>query len=215
MRKIEEIYTDPKKLVKAGYNEIASKYLAERSRKSQDVGLLKELVHRLPKGARVLDAGCGPGVPVTRYLARFFQVTGVDISEQQIKLARVLVPKAKFICEDLETLSFPDENFDAMCSYYAIFHVPRSKHKKILKNFHRMLKPRGLALLCMGAGELPDSIEEYHGTKMYWSHYGSEKNLRLLKECGYDVIWSKMLKDANPSPLHPESAHLFVLAKKL
>ena len=69
--------------------------------------------------------------------------------------------------------------------------------------------------MCMGAGELPKSIEEYHGTKMYWSHYGSKKNLRLLRECMYDVIWSKTLKDANPSPLHPESAHLFVLAKKL
>ncbi|HZY94506.1 MAG TPA: class I SAM-dependent methyltransferase [Candidatus Bathyarchaeia archaeon] len=135
--------------------------------------------------------------------------------ERQIKLARRLVPKARFICDDIETLTFPNESFDAICSYYAIFHVPRFKHKKILKNFHRMLKPAGLALLCMGAGDLPGSVEEYHGTKMYWSHYGSEKNLRLLKEYKYDVIWSKTLKDANPSPLHPESAHLFVLAKKL
>lgn len=205
---------DPKKLVRAGFNEIASKYLAERSRKSKDVGLLKELVDRLPKGARVLDAGCGPGVPVTRYLARFFDVTGVDFSEQQVKLARGLVPKARFFCEDMETLTFPDDSFDAICSYYAIIHIPRSKHKRILKNFHRMVRPGGLALLCMGAGELPNSIEEYHGTPMYWSHYGSEKNLRLLSECKYDIIWSRTLKDANPSPLHPESAHLFVLAKK-
>jgi ubiquinone/menaquinone biosynthesis C-methylase UbiE len=201
--------------VKAGYNEIAPRYLAERPRKSEDVDLLKELVRGLSKGSKVLDAGCGPGVPVTRYLARFFRVTGVDISEQQIKLARNLVPTAKFICDDIETLTFPDESFDGICSYYAIFHVPRSSHKKILKNFYRMLKPGGLALLCMGAGELPNSVEEYHGTKMYWSHYGSEKNLRLLNECKYDIIWSKRLKDANPSPLHPESAHLFVLAKKL
>ncbi len=205
---------DPKKLVRAGFNEIASKYLAERSRKSEDVGLLKELVDRLPKRAKVLDAGCGPGVPVTRYLARFFLVTGVDISEQQVKLARRLVPRARFICDDIESLAFRDESFDAICSYYAIFHVLRSRHKRILKNFHRMLRPGGLALLCMGAGELSSSIEEYHGIPMYWSHYGSEKNLRLISECKYDIIWSKTLKDANPSPLHPESAHLFVLAKK-
>lgn len=96
-KKIDEIGLDPKKLVKDGYDKIASRYLAERPRKSQDVDLLKHLVRGLSKRSKVLDAGCGPGVPVTRYLARFFRVTGVDISEQQIKLARKLVPKARFI----------------------------------------------------------------------------------------------------------------------
>lgn len=205
---------DSKRLVKTGYNEIASKYLASRPQTSEDVQLLKELVNRLPRAARVLDAGCGAGVPVAGYLARFFDVTGVDISEKQIELAQELVPRATFICEDITNLDFPDESFDAIVSYFAIFHVPRSKHRGILKNFCRMLKPRGLALLCMGIGDLPHSIEEYYGTQMFWSHYGSEKNLRLLKECSYNIIWSKNLKDANPSPLHPESAHMFVLAEK-
>lgn len=205
---------DSKEVVKAGYNEIASNYLASRPRNSEDVKLLKELVSRLPRGARVLDAGCGAGVPVARNLARTFDVTGVDISERQIKLARRMVPKAKFLCDDILTVDFPDESFDAVVSYYAMFHVPRSKHKHILKNFHRILKPEGLALLCMGIGDLPHSLEEYHGTIMFWSHYGSEKNLRILKDSGYNIIWFKNLKDANPSPLHPESAHMFVLAEK-
>ena len=200
---------NPKEIVKRGFNEIASKYMAARAKDSEDVRLLKELVDHLTKGAKVLDAGCGSGVPVTRYLARFFDVTGVDFSEEQIKLARRLVPKAKFVCEDITDLAFPDESFDAICSYYAIFHVPRTEHRRILQNFSRMLKPQGLALLCMGAGELEETAD-FHGTPMYWSHYGSEKNLRLLRECWYDILWSKIVKDAT----YPRSAHLFVLAGK-
>jgi len=98
---------NPKEIVKRGFNEIASKYMVARAKDSEDVHLLNKLVDRLPKGAKVLDAGCGSGVPVTRYLARFFDVTGVDFSEKQIKLARRLVPKAKFICEDLQTSPSP------------------------------------------------------------------------------------------------------------
>src|SRR5437867_10663183 len=105
----EKVYKNPREIVKKGYNEIASKYLAARTKDSEDVRLLKELVDRLPKGAKVLDAGCGSGVPVALFLAKYFDVTGVDISEKQIQLARRMVPKAKFICEDLTKLDFPNE----------------------------------------------------------------------------------------------------------
>ena len=40
----------------------------------------QELVARLPKGARVLELGCGAGVPDTQRLAARFQLTGVDVS---------------------------------------------------------------------------------------------------------------------------------------
>ena len=90
---------DEKTTVRAGYDAIAAKYLKTRSEDSEDVQLLQELVQRLPKGAKVLDAGCGAGVPVTRYLIKFFDVTGVDFAEEQIHLARQLVPGAHFLCQ--------------------------------------------------------------------------------------------------------------------
>lgn len=203
-------YTNRREIVRKGYDKIASEYLATRSKDSEDVHILEELVNRLPRRARVLDAGCGAGVPVTRYLAQFFDVTGVDFSAKQIELARSLVPNARFACEDITRLKFDDESFDGICSYYAIIHVPQTHHARLLKNFHRMLRHGGLALLCLGAGELPSDIADFHGTLMYWSHYGAEKNLQLLKECGYAVVWSRILKDAS----YANAAHLFVLARK-
>lgn len=47
-----------------------------------------ELIARLPAIAGVLDLGCGAGVPATKQLAKRFAVTGVDIFEQQLRLAR-------------------------------------------------------------------------------------------------------------------------------
>jgi DME family drug/metabolite transporter len=197
--------------VRAGYNVIASPYLASRPTGSADVQLLQDLVQRLPRGARVLDAGCGAGVPVTRLLSQYFAVTGVDFSTEQIRLARQLVPQAQFLCQDLTALELPDNSFDAICSYYAIIHIPRQAHRALLVNFYRMLKPSGLALLCMGADDLPEDVDEsYFGERMVWSHYDAETNLQILRECGFDVLWSRIVADCTD----PNAVHLFVLVQK-
>ena len=201
---------DDKLIVRDGYNAIAARYLTTRSEESEDVQLLQELVERLPKGAKVLDAGCGAGVPVTIYLCRFFDVTGIDFSDEQIRMARQLVPEAHFLCSDMTQLALADNSFDAICSYYAIIHIPRQEHRALLLNFRRMLKPSGLMFLCLGADDLGKDYHDYLGVRMYWSHYDAETNLSMVKECGFDIIWSKVVADSTS----PGASHLFVLAQK-
>jgi ubiquinone/menaquinone biosynthesis C-methylase UbiE len=202
---------DFKKTVKEGYNAIADRYLAGRTRDSEDVRLLDEFVERLPPNAKVLDAGCGAGIPVSQRLSERFHITGVDFSETQIKLAKKHVPNANFICQDMTKLDFPENTFDGICSYYAIIHIPREEHQLLLTNFHRMLKSGGLALLCLGAEHLIDDIEEdYLGTRMYWSHFDTKTYLKMLKECGFSMLWSKRVADETCEG----AGHLFVLAKK-
>ncbi|MFQ5918471.1 MAG: class I SAM-dependent methyltransferase [Thermoplasmata archaeon] len=200
-----------KQIVKAGYNAIAREYTSLRAEDTKDVQLLEELVKRLPQGAKVLDAGCGSGVPVARYLAQCFDVTGVDFAEEQIRRARRLVPGATFVCADVTKLSFPDETFDAICSYYAIIHIPRAEHRGLLRNFHRMLKPGGFALLSLGSTDSPEDIAEYHGAQMFWSHYDAETNQEMLKDVGFTLVWAKLVGD----PVDPDGGRgLFVLAQK-
>lgn len=196
--------------MKEGYNKIASSYEATRRADSEDVRLLRLLEERLPKGAMVVDAGCGSGYPVTKFLADFFQVTGVDFAEEQIRRAKERVPEAELVCADITNLPFRDGVFDAVCSYYAIISIPRSEHRKLLENFRRTLRPAGLVLLCMGAGDLPSEIGEYHGAPMFWSHYDSDANLRMMKESMFDILWFKTIVD----PTDPASLHLFVLGQK-
>jgi ubiquinone/menaquinone biosynthesis C-methylase UbiE len=200
-----------KKTVKEGYNAIADRYLAERRRDSEDVRLLNTFMERLPAHAKVLDAGCGAGIPISQMLSERFYVTGVDFSEAQIELAKKNIPGAQFLCEDMIKLDFPDSNFDGITSYYAIIHIPREEHQLLLANFHRMLKPGGLALLCLGAEHLIDDVDEnYLGTRMYWSHYDSETYLQLLKKIGFKTIWSKIVTDETCAG----AGHLFVLVQK-
>ena len=199
-------------IVKSGYNRIANAYLESRETDSADVILLDELIKKLPEGAVVLDAGCGAGVPVAQKLSQYYQVIGVDFAETQIKLAQELVPNAQFECQDLTNLSFPDATFDAICSYYAIIHIPRKFHQSVFDKFFRLLKPNGFALLCLGAEDIEeDIIDDYMGTQMYWSHFDSEKYIDMLSSCGFDILWSRVISDAS----YPEGpGHLFVMAEK-
>ena len=202
---------DYKKTVREGYNAIANRYLAERTRDSADVRLLTDFMERLPAGANVLDAGCGAGIPISQMLSEHCQVTCVDFSEAQIELAKKNVPNATFLCEDMTSLDFPDNSFDGITSYYAIIHIPREEHQQLLEKFHRMLKLGGFALLCLGAEHLIDDLDEnYLGTRMYWSHFDSETYLKLLKDCGFSIVWSKIVTDETCEG----AGHLFVLAQK-
>jgi hypothetical protein len=91
-----------KEVVRAGYDAIAAEYTAARHVESNQLSLLQDLAGRLPSGARVLDAGCGAGMLVTRWISDRSTATGVDISEEQIRLAR----QRKVTREYLGSLSF-------------------------------------------------------------------------------------------------------------
>src|SRR5262249_22117440 len=89
---------DPKHLVRTSYNAISHAYRGDTI--SRDRGYfrwLDALRPHLRDRARVLELGCGCGVPVAQELAATCDVTGVDISDVQVERARALVPSARFV----------------------------------------------------------------------------------------------------------------------
>ena len=202
----------PLNLVRNGYDVIADEYLSSRGESPECADLLQEFMSRLPQGARILDAACDSGVPITRRLSQSFDVTGVDLSPEQFKGARELVPQATFHCQDMTALTFPNHSYDGICSYYAIIHVPREQHPELLRTFHKLLKPGGIALLCIGTGDLTGDVnEDWLGAPMYWSHYGVETNRRMIQGCGFTVVSSELITDNHTEP---PARHVFVLAEK-
>ena len=54
------------------------------------------------------------------------------------------------------------------------------------------LQPGGLLLLTMGASEWEGKEDDFCGAEMYWSHYGAEQNLKLVKEAGFSVLFNEI-----------------------
>ncbi len=189
--------TDPninyKTLVQQGYDRCATAYDEARQREANpELALVSS---RLTDGAQVLDIGCGAGVPIARALAQRFFVTGVDISGEQIRLARQHVPSGKFIQADIMAVDFPEATFDAVVSFYAIFHIPREEHAELLGRIRRWLKPGGYLLTTVSAQEeTPYTEDGFFGVQMYWSNYGLDHYCRLLKSLGYQLLETTIIK---------------------
>jgi 2-polyprenyl-3-methyl-5-hydroxy-6-metoxy-1,4-benzoquinol methylase len=90
---------DPKRIVVSGYDEVAHVYLERFGVSTVRQKWVGRLIDGLPTGGgRVLDLGCGAGIPVARDLTALgHAVVGVDVSAQQIIRARRNVPKATFL----------------------------------------------------------------------------------------------------------------------
>jgi ubiquinone/menaquinone biosynthesis C-methylase UbiE len=204
---------DARGLVRAGYDAIAEAYLAVRDRDGDDVRLLDELLGRLPVDARILDAGCGAGEPVTRILSARRPVIGLDLSAAQLRLAQTTLADVALVQGDLAALPFRTATFDAVVSYYAIIHVPRTDHPDVLAEFRRVLRPGGLLLVSLGANDNPDDIDPNWlgaGAAMYWSHFGITESLRLVREAGFEIAWDRLIRESDE---FGSGTHLFVLAR--
>ena len=198
-----------KKIVRDGYNAIAARYFRDRARNAPDLELLKDFAGRLPPGARVLDAGCGAGVPIAEFLSRSFLIVGLDFAPAQVRLARQMVPLGEFLQGDIVALPFPEATFGGIVCTYAMIHVPREEHPRLVAEFRRTVKPSGLLFLCMGANDLPEDAGDFFGTPMYWSHYDAHTNLEMLRVAGFEILWSRLVEDATS----PGSTHLFIMAR--
>ncbi len=183
--------TDPKKIVARGYDSITQSYLQliESMGPAVREKYLNVISESLPGGARILELGCGAGVPITSRLAGQFRVVGVDISREQLKLAARNVPQADFILADMAGLSFPEATFDAVAAFYSITHLPRDEHHDLLANIYRMLRPGGLLVATMGAGDNPDMVDpDWYGAPMFFSHFDGQTNENLINETGFKII---------------------------
>jgi len=202
-----------RELVRRGYDEAAARYHEARPVDGADLALLDHLEERLAPAARVLDAGCGAGVPVARRLtACGHRVAGVDISHRQLLLARDHVPELSAAEGDMAALPLAGGRFDGLVSYYAVIHVPREDHGALLSEFRRVLRTGGWALVCLGSGDNPQDHDtnSWLGTPMYWSHFDAPSTLALMEDAGLrpELRWEVI------DPMG-HGSHSFVLAQAI
>ncbi len=201
-----------KRIVAAGYDEIAEAYLRWSATSLLREHWLDALIALLPTGARVLDLGCGAGIPVACRLADHgYDVTGVDGSHRQIELARHNEQRATFVTADMTAVEFERQSFDAVTAFYSITHIPRDEHSALLQKIRTWLKPGGLLLASLGAEDSPDWSGDWLGTTMFFSHFDATTNRVLVEAAGLNIERSEVVGEMEDDKL---VRFLWVIARR-
>jgi ubiquinone/menaquinone biosynthesis C-methylase UbiE len=200
--------TEEHRLVRSGYDRIAERYsvaaLEGRTEATYYRSFLERCIDRLPDGARVLDLGCGAGI-VAAELASRARLVGVDLSIEQLRLARRRVPNALFVQADMTRFEVRDRSLDAVAAFWSIIHVRRELHAELFGRIRRWVRPGGVLFGTLGSGDNPHEEDDFYGVPMYWSHFDAETNRRLLADAGFGIEQADVVEDMGES-------HLWVVA---
>ncbi len=171
----------------SAYDLIAEQYALGRGR-FDNATWLRQINESLSPTSRVLDLGCGSGVPVSKYLAdRGHRVIGIDISPRQIELARLQVPDATFEVADMEQLSVDQYRVDGIVAFYSIYHVPRILHAELYRTLRSFIPHGGLLFALIGTKSWEGSKRDFYGTEMRWSAYEPDVELQLMINAGFVI----------------------------
>ncbi|MEO6693620.1 MAG: class I SAM-dependent methyltransferase [Ignavibacteria bacterium] len=127
------------------YDKIAKFYDTVIGRSKEEIEFVKNRIHKYHAGANsVLEIGCGTASNLL-VLSKKYDVTGIDISQEMLKLAKKKIPEGKFHLSDIKNFNLKKKFDVILCLYDTINHLTLlSDWKKVFKNAYQHLNTNGL-----------------------------------------------------------------------
>ncbi|NIJ19433.1 putative TPR repeat methyltransferase [Sphingomonas naasensis] len=165
------------------YERNAHAFDEARRQNFVEKGWLDRFLLGVPKGGNVLDLGCGAGEPIARYLIdRERQLTGVDVSERMIALARTRFARHHWIRADMRSLEL-ETRFHGVIAWDSLFHLRPEEQAALLIKAADWLEPGG-ALLFNSGSALDESIGCQFGEELYHASLAPADYRALFAEHG-------------------------------
>src|ERR1051326_7798122 len=138
----------------SGYEGIAAEFVSARSA-SIGVKRVRDWAKTLPRGAAVVDLGCGPGFPITEVLmAAGLSVYGVDAAPSFVQAFRRNFPNTPIACEAVQDSKFFDRTFDGVLAWGLMFLLSPEDQRRLIRRIADILVPGGRLLFTSPAEPL-------------------------------------------------------------
>ncbi|GAB5468124.1 MAG: class I SAM-dependent methyltransferase [Rhodospirillales bacterium] len=156
------------------------------------------LADYLPQaGRRILDVGCGEGALVRHFARNGAEAVGIDPLAQAIERAEAAepVPGTSFVLGRGEALPFPDADFDIVCYFNSLHHVPQAVMGQALGEALRVARPEAMIAVLepVAAGAyfemmrpINDETEVREQAIAALADFATRPGVRLLEQIDYD-----------------------------
>lgn len=181
------------------FDTIGERYDEAFPNKEGQQDCVRRLLSLLPPGAQVLDLGSGTGLPTARQLVGAgARVTGFEISERMLELARSNVPEAEFRQADIVDLDPVEKSYDAIVAFFSLLCLPKDRIPEALGRVRASLVPGGLLCLSMVEADLDDVPIPFLGAQIRVSGYPRGELRSVVERAGLVV------EDERVVSFHPE-----------
>lgn len=169
------------------YQRHAEAFEQKRSTHLFEKAWLDRFISLLPRKGRILDIGCGNGMPIADYLIREgFQITGVDSSQPMIDRCQQRFPQHHWSVADMRTLALA-EKFDGVIAWDSFFHLAREDQRKMFEIFRQHANNNAALMFTSGTSN-GEAIGTFEGEALYHASLASEEYRQLLHEQGFSVV---------------------------
>ena len=174
------------------YNANAKAYAGKFMEYAPYVAQVNEFAGLLAPDDEVLDVGCGPGNVAKQLLAaKTLQITGIDLSDEMVRLAAANAPTGEFLCRDIRQAEFPDRHFDAVILSFSIVHLNDAEAQALLRKAVSWLKDRGVLYLSFMAGKKAGFEQtSFSQDPIYFNYFDRDELERFLSLQGVTVFHS-------------------------
>ena len=173
------VYDDP---TLAAYRRHATAAIANWRRFRRPSKFLRRFAQQSPRGARVLDYGCGIGTDLAWMRQQGLWVEGLDGTEAFAREARRRNPGARITCARFETAQLPPARYDGLWCNASLIHVHPERLPAQLQTLRAALKPGGLLGITLAWGRRKGLIARDWIPGRYLAGYTKPEALAFFRD---------------------------------
>lgn len=158
-----------------GYEAVAFEFMRRRNPKI-GVATVRSWARSLPRGASILDLGCGDGVPIgAALISAGFTVYAIDASPTLADAFRQRFPRAHVACEAVEDSRFFGRTFDGVVAVGLMFLLSAEAQRDLIRKVAEALNPGGRFLITapVQAGTWDDALTGRESVSLGADGYGA------------------------------------------
>jgi 2-polyprenyl-3-methyl-5-hydroxy-6-metoxy-1,4-benzoquinol methylase len=137
----------------------------------------------------VIDLGCGPGNVSKLFYEQNpnYEITGIDLSEVMVSLAKQSVTTGEFRVGDLRSIDLK-ETYDIAIASFCIVHLSNEEAERFIQKLSGLINPNGyLYLSFMEGNDSQYESTSFSDKEIYFNYFEKENVIRQLASVGFEI----------------------------